>query len=752
MHNENLTSSVIIPFYNGKEFVFETIDSIKKQTRQPDEIIIVNDGSTHQESIEILKNIEQKYKEIEIIHQENKGIAGAMTTGAKYATGDIIFQMDCDDILHEKYIEKYMKVFELDNSVDGVTSQYASFFDGLDYTKEENIHHIYKPEGLIIPDLFFRNCAGGANSAYRKSALEKVGYWDERFRSYQDWGLWLKFVEYDLKQHIIEEVLYYYRIHKNSDLRTIVKKFDLYGEIRVSVEEIFTRKPDKYNLVNIIQKIHKLTKERLDIYSKQLEQKNTELNQKEQTIQQKNQQVKTMQSSKFWKMRNVYIHYKNGIKQGIKNPKLFFVFLKKRIHKVCNMKKDINNVDVKKIIGVRAKKHHINTVDEIIYNKFINIQDIEYMNIDSDSFRLNIVTDSISKGSLFGGVATALILATLFSNKYNISLRIIVRGTDIIPADFVNFLNMFKIEIPKNVEFFTDYERNNKSFNKKLEVSKNDIFLATSWWSARVIEKINRRKTFFYILQEVEEMFYDNGDEKLMCNQILNKSNINYLINTKLLFDFYEQNGYDKICQNALVFEPAFPKNIYTNDEDYIKEKSQKKRLFFYARPNNHRNLFYSGIQFLDLAITKSIIDTDEWEIYLVGSDNIQPIKFSDGSSPIMLGVMDWVTYLQFIKTIDLGFCLMYTPHPSYPPLDIVACGGVVLTNKYENKIELGYKYSKNIILSELNNKDMMGGFRKAVKLSVNKKKRAENFRSNNLNTDWMSALEDVVVFMNKNK
>ena len=50
------------------------------------------------------------------------------------------------------------------------------------------------------------------------------------------------------------------------------------------------------------------------------------IQQKEQTIQQKEQTINLMEISKFWKLRNLYIHYKSGIKQGTKNPKLFAIF------------------------------------------------------------------------------------------------------------------------------------------------------------------------------------------------------------------------------------------------------------------------------------------------------------------------------------------------------------------------------------------------------------------------------------------
>jgi len=107
---------------------------------------------------------------------------------------------------------------------------------------------------------------------------------------------------------------------------------------------------------------------------------------------------------------------------------------------------------------------------------------------------------------------------------------------------------------------------------------------------------------------------------------------------------------------------------------------------------------------------------------------------------------MPWSKYLEFIKDVDLGLSLMYSPHPSYPPLDIAACGGVVLTNKYANKQELSY--SKNIICVDLDLDSLIQGFERAVALAKNKNLRHQNYLENTLHIDWNTALEHTLNFM----
>lgn len=231
---QNLKSSVVIPYYNAGKYINETIQSILSQFRLPDEIIIVNDGSNNELSIKKLQELKNK-KLITILNQDNAGVGAALTSGAQKATGDVIFAVDSDDILTKTYIEEYMNVFENDLTIDGVTSGYNLFFNGVDWKDGKNIHRQYMPTGLETPKVFFENCAGGQNSAFRKSALEKMGYWDKRFTTAQDWGVWLQFLEAGLKQKIIHRYLYFYRVHKRSLLQSGSKDYDLDKNLAISM-------------------------------------------------------------------------------------------------------------------------------------------------------------------------------------------------------------------------------------------------------------------------------------------------------------------------------------------------------------------------------------------------------------------------------------------------------------------------------------------------------------------------------------
>lgn len=87
--------SIIVPIYNDKDYIFETIKRIEN-AKIPDfekEIILVDDYSTDG-GRDILKNLTKKYKII--LHKKNLGVGGALRSGFKAATGDYIVRQDDD--------------------------------------------------------------------------------------------------------------------------------------------------------------------------------------------------------------------------------------------------------------------------------------------------------------------------------------------------------------------------------------------------------------------------------------------------------------------------------------------------------------------------------------------------------------------------------------------------------------------------------------------------------------------------------
>lgn len=174
-------------------------------------------------------------------------------------------------------------------------------------------------------------------------------------------------------------------------------------------------------------------------------------------------------------------------------------------------------------------------VSKLLEMQFDNARRLQVLKQPHQGIRVNVVTDSIGKESLFGGVATALIFATLLCKKNGWTLRIVTRYLDCNLSDYYKFMEFIGIEPPENVQAHSDITRNKDIYNFKLPVSEDDVFLATSWWTAKGILDSNITDRILYIIQEEETFFYPYGDHHLLCEQIMNDSRIDFIVNSSLL-------------------------------------------------------------------------------------------------------------------------------------------------------------------------------------------------------------------------
>ena len=354
-----------------------------------------------------------------------------------------------------------------------------------------------------------------------------------------------------------------------------------------------------------------------------------------------------------------------------------------------------------------------------------------YMLPPSPHKRVTIVTDSIGRSSLFGGVGTALIFATLLANRMGADLRVITRTERPQPDNVDHILSVYGLALKGEIQFkfLSVHER-----NQSTDFTDSELFITTSWWTTAATLGSVPASSILYLLQEDERMFYPYGDDRLRCEEILSRRDIRFLINTKLLFDHLVTDGLANIATQGAWFEPAFPTRVF-HPSGLEKERGARRKFIFYARPNNLRNLFYLGVEVIEAAIAQQVLDLKLWEIIFVGKD-IPDIVFSTGHAPTKRENLSWSEYADLAGTIDLGLSLMYTPHPSYPPLDLAASGSVVVTNQFGIKQDL-FRYSTNLICAKAERGALVEALREGVALAMNQPLRQANFEGNGLCTDW---------------
>lgn len=118
--------SVIVPCYNAEKWIGETLESLRGQTYQNIEILVVDDGSSDS-SLAIVQNFSERDARIRLIRQENAGVSAARNNGIENASGDYIAFCDADDWMESVAYEEMITLLEEENS-DIVFCEFERFW------------------------------------------------------------------------------------------------------------------------------------------------------------------------------------------------------------------------------------------------------------------------------------------------------------------------------------------------------------------------------------------------------------------------------------------------------------------------------------------------------------------------------------------------------------------------------------------------------------------------------------------------
>ena len=118
-----MSISVLIPAYNCSKTIQATLDSVLAQTRRPDQVIVMDDGSTD----DTLALVESYRPRVTVLRQPNKGVAAARNALCGQAQGDLIAFLDADDVWHPRYLEVQNGLFEKHPNAAAFFTGHTSF-------------------------------------------------------------------------------------------------------------------------------------------------------------------------------------------------------------------------------------------------------------------------------------------------------------------------------------------------------------------------------------------------------------------------------------------------------------------------------------------------------------------------------------------------------------------------------------------------------------------------------------------------
>jgi glycosyltransferase involved in cell wall biosynthesis len=208
--------SVVIPVFNAAEFIGETIHSLKRQTYENWECFIVDDGS-NDDTVQIVSGLCENDSRIKLKNRPSyllKGANSCRNYGLELATGEFVQWFDADDLMHPEMLKKRYEVLQ-GNDFDFVISKGAKFKDEI-----RNIvgywDQLHSDDPLVdqaIGKIDFQTNAG----MFRRDFLNRYNLlWNEKLSRKQDYEFFSRTLSESVNFQILDEVLFYYRLHSKS--------------------------------------------------------------------------------------------------------------------------------------------------------------------------------------------------------------------------------------------------------------------------------------------------------------------------------------------------------------------------------------------------------------------------------------------------------------------------------------------------------------------------------------------------------
>lgn len=211
--------SVIIPVYNGEQYLAEAIESVFAQDYRHIEVIVVDDGS-----IDNTADIARSYREVRYIYQINQGHGKAKNVGIAATRGEFIAFLDADDLWLPNKLSHQVDYLLNHSHIEYTLCKMRMFLEpGTNLPAGLNKDHLLEETLAYIPSALL----------VRKTVIEKIGVFDSTYRHSNDSDWFFRANDAGIPMTVLPEVLLYRRIHScnltqeiqaiNSELLRVVR-------------------------------------------------------------------------------------------------------------------------------------------------------------------------------------------------------------------------------------------------------------------------------------------------------------------------------------------------------------------------------------------------------------------------------------------------------------------------------------------------------------------------------------------------
>lgn len=222
--------SVCIAHFNDGRNLQYLLKSVKNSDYNNFEVIVVDDGSTDVESLEIFDSLAAQYScdSWQFIRKEkNESLGPTRNFAVTHAKGEFIFFVDSDDLIANTLISDFVRGM-LHSQADCLTCPLVYFEGDGEDTDERSFVHFWLPLGACLEIGIYNDPFGGAIFCIKKSVFDSLkGFCSPRGEVHEDWDFLARLVLAGFDMDVLPKALYFYRVRQGSWLQTARSDFSV---------------------------------------------------------------------------------------------------------------------------------------------------------------------------------------------------------------------------------------------------------------------------------------------------------------------------------------------------------------------------------------------------------------------------------------------------------------------------------------------------------------------------------------------
>ncbi len=311
----------------------------------------------------------------------------------------------------------------------------------------------------------------------------------------------------------------------------------------------------------------------------------------------------------------------------------------------------------------------------------------------------------------YGGIMTILRAADYMSRMHGVRQRFAVLGEADETAVRLNIARAFP-SLSQACDVFPMPDPNTLP-----AIPDSDAGICTLWTTALPLRRAENIGRKYYMVQDFEPLFYPSGSMSALVEATY-RFGFHGICNTEPLARLYREFG-----GSASHFVPAVDRSVFHPGAKHA--AADATVYFVYARPGHPRNCFEAiaaGLREFDRRVGRKariLTAGADWDVASHGLDGVVQ----------HLGLLEYAQTGSLYRLADVGLVAMATAHPSYLPLELMACGTAVLTNVNRHTSWL-LAHDKNAVLCEMTKSDIADNLERLMDPALRTRLRAEGFET----------------------